>query len=255
MNKIERLAKAPMSSSSADFLVQEYESKGTTIDSFAEGLPRKASIIDVASGLSDFGLEIARRRDDITWVNFDIKYEDPESFAALKKDAPDNLIFVSGDALALSQDTPGEFDRVYSYCFLPHVLRINRNLGGRALTSMITLLNPTGLLMAGPTSVDVGSEARRVVSIAANQSRTVIDEALDALTIPRRRAIVHDAMDASGVSIFSSERVDPEDYTKLPILFDHRSETYHHLVSKQGFLLAGRLATGFLQRNKFEEPA
>lgn len=257
MNKLERLAKAPMTASTAEFLIQEYDQIGISVDDFAQTLPSQATIIDIAAGRSNFGVEIARRRDDITWINLDVKYDNHEDRTTLQNVAPQNVLYLPGDALSLPSDLKQQFDRVYSYYFIPHLLRVRRDIGKHALTGMQALLKPSGELFVGPTNgprYEVSTpQKHHAVSLDADSSNEAIESVLDSLTPPRLRSLVLDAMDVSGVSTFSTQRLNGSEQSHLPLLFDHRTETYHKIMSKRGIALASRLALGFLKRDTFDE--
>jgi ubiquinone/menaquinone biosynthesis C-methylase UbiE len=92
------------------------------LEQLANSLPEGAQILDVGSGASPFGREVAKRRPDITWVNFDYSYQDPSILEEVSEDKPDNLTYVAGDATKLTDYfEPEQFDGVFSYWLMPHL--------------------------------------------------------------------------------------------------------------------------------------
>lgn len=258
MNKLERLATAPMTASAAGFLAEVYGGPGTTIDDFAESLPADATVMDVGAGRSDLGLEVASRRPDVLWVNADIQYGFHDKvwplIAVAEEACADKLQFTGRDVLTLPGDLAGRFDRVYSYNLTSHLLHIRRDLGRRAVDGMTGLLESDGALSIGPVHgrTRAGNEGRRAVELQASASEAEREAALDALTMSRLQGLVLDATNASGVSILPADRFRPG--AEGHLLFDHRDETYHRLLTSEGLRLAARLAAGFTQSNKFDEP-
>lgn len=243
MNRLEYIATAPMTGSSAEFLAQQYA--GGTIDEFADSLPPAAHAIDFAAGRSGFAAEVARRRTDTHWVNFDIQYDDPDKVVPLQSVAPANVDFMAGDILAIPEALRGRFDRGYNY--ISHVLRADRELGRQAVQSMLGTLKPTGSLSIGPTNAKMTSSARwNTVQLSADASSQTIEDALDAMTSPRAAGRVYDAMAVSGVGIYPAGRFQPG--RRGLVLSNDSAETFHRLLSPRGLLLAGKLATGFLRK-------
>jgi hypothetical protein len=120
---------------------------------FADALPEKAIVIDVGAGISRLGHFVTKHRPDITWVNADLAYANPEMLAEASKDAPDNLEFVAGDVIAFSPELHsfrGKADRVYSYWMMPHLSLNNMTLAEKAAGTMWELLKPGGQLAIGP---------------------------------------------------------------------------------------------------------
>lgn len=254
MDKLERLATAPMTGSSAEYLTEVYGGAGTTINQFASALPTNARVADIAAGRSNFGSEIAARRTDIIWLYVDRQYADPQKATQLPSPLPDNVHPIASDGL-MPGLAPRSFDRVYSSRFVEHLVEIRSDLGKQALRAMLTLLKPDGILTIGPTHRRLSSHgfSRKAVELRADASDEAIEQAAWAMSLSRARRLALGAMNASGVSVFTAKRLDPAGKGRR--LFDHRDETYHRLASWRGLQLAGRLALGFAQRHKFEEPA
>jgi hypothetical protein len=120
---------------------------------FADALPEGAVVIDVGSGVSKLGHFVAKHRPDITWVNADLAYANPDLLTEASEGAPDNLEFVAGDVIAFSPELHafrGKADRVYSYWMLPHLSINSPTLAEKAAGTMWELLKPSGQLAIGP---------------------------------------------------------------------------------------------------------
>lgn len=245
MNRLEQLATGPMTASSAEYLAQQYAD--LSVDEFVRSLPAEAYVVDFAAGGSDFGAQVARRLPNAHWVNFDIQYDNPDKVDPLRAAAPTNLAFMTGDILAIPETLRGRYDRAFSYNYLPHVLRVDRELGRKAVRGMLGVLKPTGSLALGPTNAKMNSSARwNTVELAADASTEAIEDALDVMTAPRPAARVYDAMAISGVGIYPAGRFEPG--KRGLVLSSDGGETLHRPLSSKGLLLAGKLAVGFLRR-------
>jgi hypothetical protein len=118
-----------------------------------------AAVLDMGSGLSDFGHEVTTRRPDIDWTNFDARYGDEtipadeqEAIARMQAKAPANLAYVGGNALDLpSQIRARHFDRVFSYYMFPYVIDyFGIDAAVETMENSLKLLRPNGSLSTGP---------------------------------------------------------------------------------------------------------
>lgn len=249
MSRLDNFEQNPITASSADYLAGLY-GHGTDIDEFAGALPRGARIADIGAGLSDFGHQVAVRRPDISWVNVDINYDanrrhpQREQIVQAQAAAPKNLEFVAASVLALPAELHGQ-DGVYSYNLVPHLLRIDRELGNQALTGMVELLNNEGQLMVGPTNAKMATSERwNVTALPADATSEEIAHALELLATSRSARLYYNAADASGVSLFPARRFDAQGRI---VVSDDGGQTVHSLASKQGVTMAARLALGLLR--------
>lgn len=133
------------------FLAKQYGFNSAKL--FADAIPGHAIVIDVGAGLSRLGHYVAKARPDVTWVNADLAYANPELLEHASKEAPDNLKFICGDVIAFSPELNayhGKADRVYSYWMMPHLSLHNITLAEKAAGTMWELLKPEGQLAIGP---------------------------------------------------------------------------------------------------------
>ena len=132
----------------------EYLAKKHGFESLADlvaTLPESAKVIDVGAGASTLGKEAARLRPDITWINFDYSYFDPEILAEASADAPPNLELVAGDATTLLEDySPEEFDAVFSYWLMPHLSLASDEAAQEAVTGMLNSAKEGAYVSIGP---------------------------------------------------------------------------------------------------------
>lgn len=146
---------APMRARPSDHLATEYGY--ADISSFAAALPERAEVADIGAGLSSLGAQVCERRDDVRWVNVDIQYgnfgnqADEDAYRYLVEHKPANLTYEAADALKLVEVFGSEqFDRVFSYWMLPHIILDGRDLGAAAAENMLKVTKPSGKVAVGP---------------------------------------------------------------------------------------------------------
>lgn len=249
MSRLDNFEQNPITASSAGYLAELY-GQGRSIDEFAEALPDNARIADIGAGLSDFGHQVAALRPDVLWTNVDVNYDECrrhpqfEQIAEAQKEAPKNLKFVAASVLELPAELRGQ-DGVYSYNLVTHLQRIDRNLGRRALTGMVELLNDEGQLMVGPTNAKMATSERwNVTALPAGATPEEITRAQELLTTSRLASLYYNAADASGVSLFPARRFGDQGGL---IVSDDGGQTRHSLASAQGVTMAARLALGLFR--------
>lgn len=129
------------------------------IDDLCSELPYSTAALDIGSGASDFGHVIASRRPDITWLNFDARYEnedisieDKEKIERLERIAPPNLIYIGGNILDLpAQIRARRFGRIFSYYMFPYVIDyFGQEVATDAMEDALGLLTPDGSFSMGP---------------------------------------------------------------------------------------------------------
>lgn len=251
MNRLERFEQSPLTASSGEFLAGVY-GDGATIDAFADSLPENARVIDVGAGLSTFGAEVAARRDDVQWTNYDINYNRTGhvSYEAVRRAveaAPQNLRFVTGNVLTIPDDMRHAYDRAYSYNLVTHLLRIRRSLGGQALENIVGLLDEHGESKIGPTNAKMATSERwGAATLPADASEAQITAVRQQLTSPHLANWYYRASLSSGVGVYPSGRFAPGESGL--VLSDDGGETHHKLLSKRGLALTGRLASGLFRR-------
>ena len=245
MNRLACFEQYPMTASSADFLASVYG--GVSIDAFSKSLPEGAEIVDVGAGLSVFGHEVASRRPDIVWTNFDNNYKETHVSSpfldGLAKRAPFNLRYIKGDVIVMPDNQNGRYDKVYSYNLIPHILRADLSFGIDALRNITRMLSPEGTAMVGPISD--GSERRGVCTLDYGAGEQQIHEAAAAMRTSWLANIYHDAVFRSGVALYPARRFDPATNAKA-VLSENGGLICHPLMSASGLRLAGRLAAGLL---------
>ncbi len=122
-----------------------------SIAQFAEELPEGARILDVGAGTSPFGKEVAKLRPDITWINFDYSYQNPEILEEAEYGAPSNVEHIPGDATRLDEVFEAEsFDSVFSYWLMPHLSLDNAEPAKRTAEAMVLVTKPGGQISVGP---------------------------------------------------------------------------------------------------------
>jgi len=140
---------APTTDRPAELLAKKHGFE--SLAQLAESLPEGANVLDVGSGASPFGREVAALRPDITWTNFDYSYNEPSILSEVSADAPSNVEYVAGDATKLAEIYQSEeFDAVFSYWLFPH-LSIEDTAPAKAAAKAIFAITKTnGLMSVGP---------------------------------------------------------------------------------------------------------
>lgn len=122
-----------------------------SVKSLAADLQPGARVLDAGAGQSNLGATVALLRPDIEWVNFDLRYNDPELLARASKDAPSNLRFVAGDIAELpAHFGPDHFDRIFTYWLLPHLSLNDRRPAIVAVNNLLEVAKEDALIKAGP---------------------------------------------------------------------------------------------------------
>lgn len=235
-----------MTGSDANYLAGLY-GEGTSLQEFADLLPRGARIIDIASGLSNFGLALATLRSDISVVNLDIQYDKSEEVERLRQSAPTNVEYLAGDALNLPENLMGQFDYAFSYNFLSHVLRADKVAGRLAIEGALGLLKPNGSLFVGPTNAKAATKKRwdaHVIHKGGPDSAVPVkaedvSTAVGLLSTPGWLRPVYDAMMNTGIGVYPRQRFQPDH--KGIVLSRDGGNTLVSLASPKGLAMALRL--------------
>lgn len=141
---------APMTGRRANSLAHRYGFRNHK--ELAAEIPENGLVADIGSGGSPLGSKVAGERPDITWVNFDYRYDDPAVVEKLRAKAPANVEYIAGDILdAPSALTARRYDRMYSFWLLPHLMLEDSTPGEQALDVMLSLIRDGGVLRTGPT--------------------------------------------------------------------------------------------------------
>lgn len=116
---------------------------------FITTLPRRTRVLEVGAGDSAFGPEVAERRPDILWLQYDFSYSH-EGVAGPNS----NLLYVPGGATKLCEDqrvvNRGPFGVVVSYWLLPHLSLYEDEPAKKVVRAMYRLTAPGGKLWIGP---------------------------------------------------------------------------------------------------------
>jgi hypothetical protein len=125
-----------------------------SLEQFAHDIPDNGVVVDVGSGLSGIGKDVARIRDDIRWIYVDPAYQNPDILKVASQDAPPNVEFRAADITkpSMLQDLYGKVDRVYSYWLMPHLSLQLDEPALVAANELMKLLRPVGLLFIGPVN-------------------------------------------------------------------------------------------------------
>lgn len=148
--KQESCGKIPVRGRSAEHLSRQafgYDD----IESFCADIPKGSNLLDIGSGESNFGYEVARRRPDVTVVALDLEYGEkrPDYMA---QNQP-NFTALAGEATDLPF-ADKSFDTITSYWLLPHLSLVddsNQKLT-QATAEVVRVLNHKGRALLGPAN-------------------------------------------------------------------------------------------------------
>jgi hypothetical protein len=146
-----------MTDRSGAFLARAYGY--LSLNQLCADLPHGAAVLDMGSGLSDFGHSVTTRRPDIDWTNFDARYGDKtipaveqEAIALMQAEAPANLTYIGGNALRLPAEICARrFDRIFSYYMFPYILDyFGKDPATETMENVLQLLDTGGSFSTGP---------------------------------------------------------------------------------------------------------
>ncbi|HUD07405.1 MAG TPA: class I SAM-dependent methyltransferase [Candidatus Saccharimonadales bacterium] len=165
---------APTTPRSADMLAKKHGFE--SVAQLTDSLPANARVLDVGSGASNFGSEVASLRPDISWTNFDYSYNDPDILEHASKHAPGNVQYIPGDATKLQEAYGAEtFDAVFSYWMIPHLSIDHTAPAIEAVKAMFSVTKTGGILSIGPIS-----NKGRMPSIRSGKAHRIVkDESTD----------------------------------------------------------------------------
>src|SRR3989344_278542 len=219
-----------------------------SVAQLAKMLPQGAKVIDVGAGASPFGKEVASLRPDITWVNFDYSYKDPEILEDVSQDAPDNLEHVAGDAIKLSEIYGHEtFDAVFSYWLLPHLSIDNPKPAEETAKAIFAVTKTGGLMSVGPKvsrrwlppiKAGVAIQTVKDGTLDANSysARIVAETKLGKVTRYAHKLASEVATPYFGTTRYAKRK------GRIPRLLHQESGEYVSPFSRKGIRVVGRLA-------------
>ncbi len=138
----------------------------------AESLPKDAHILDLGAADSTFGAEVALLRNDITWINFDLRYHEAR-FSQKRSDAP-NLYYIAGDAVNLLESFDLEsFDAVFSFWLFQYLSLYSDGPAEKAARSTLAAVKQGGLISIGPANHPIQPTSQRTLRQVKNNNTDV----------------------------------------------------------------------------------
>ena len=232
----------PTADRDADLVSQMHGFENIT--QLAASLPEGANILEVGSGASPFGKEVATLRPDITWTNFDYSYYDQRVLDEVSKDAPGNIHFVKGDATKLSEMyEPESFDAIFSYWMMPHLSLDDPEPAKEAARGMFSLAKINAPISIGPAvsegrftsvrSLFIQAKAHRVVKHTASDSESFTDAIVAKTTLPRRGRFIQKIANEVITPLLGTSRWSTYENRSIK-LYHRESGEYVSLLSKKG---------------------
>lgn len=219
-----------------------------SIAQLAEELPEGARVLDVGAGASPFGKEVAKLRPDISWVNFDFSYQDPDILKEAEQGAPDNVECIFGDATRLDEVFGAEsFNIVFSYWLMPHLSLDNVEPAERVAEAMVMVTKPGGQISVGPIvgknhflSIKSGNSLR-IYKDEDKSTESYVREIVDATKLSGLSRTLQKNANEVATPFFGTTRYGKRE-GKVPKIFDPKTGEYVSVISGQGIYTLGRLA-------------
>ncbi len=232
---------APVTASTAKFLAIVYGA--SSIEDYAQSLPRSARILDVGAGNSELGRVVAGLRPDVSWTNLDINYTSPE-LSRLQRDAPENLKYINGNVLDSHELPDDTYDRIYAFWVLPHIGIEDPKLIGLAITNMLGMLknSTSSRLVVGPlVNKRTGSASTNYLTteLIKNAGKEDVAGLVTDSTVPKDQIGFYRAMNRAGLMTLKNEQRTGQKPTRLG-LWDFKTRQYVKALSVRGFLLLAR---------------
>ncbi|QQS19758.1 class I SAM-dependent methyltransferase [Candidatus Saccharibacteria bacterium] len=233
--------RAPVTASTAEFLATVYGA--SSIDGYAMSLPCSAEILDVGAGNSELGQVITKLRPDIVWTNLDVSYTVDE-LTHLRRKAPSNLKYKSGDVLNINDLPKPQYDIIYAFWILPHIGLEDPALIKVGIINMLKLLKSgrSSKLIIGPLMnkrSSVCSTRYLTTELRKNVSRRKLNEAIKDSSVPRDKVAYLRAMNRAGLTTLRNEQRTGQKPTKLG-LWDYKHREYVKAFTLRGLLLMTR---------------
>lgn len=215
-----------------------------SVADLAEKLPEDARVIDVGAGASPFGVEVAKLRPDITWVNFDYSYGDPDILDDVSKGAPSNVEYVAGDATKLTEMyEPETFDAVFSYWLLPHMSIDEPGPAKAAAEAMYTVTKIGGRLSIGSRNDGLrrlfGGKDRYATE--SSSSEEFADKVVAGTKLSKSASYLQRLINETATPFFGTSRYAKRE-GKQKQIYNSETKKYVPLSSSEGVKIRGRLA-------------
>ncbi|MCB9823046.1 class I SAM-dependent methyltransferase [Candidatus Nomurabacteria bacterium] len=222
-----------------------------SVAELAEQLPEYAKVIDVGAGASPFGVEVAKLRPDITWVNFDYSYgADPEILKEVSIGAPSNVEYVAGDATKLTDVyEPETFDAVFSYWLLPHMSLDEPGPARAAAEAMYKVTKIGGRISIGSRN----DRLRRLFggkdqyNTESGSSEEFADKIVAGTKLSKSASYLQKLINETATPFFGTSRYAKRE-GKQKQIYDPKAGEYIPLSSKEGVKIRGRLAIELAKR-------
>jgi ubiquinone/menaquinone biosynthesis C-methylase UbiE len=239
---------APTTPRSAERLARAHGFE--SVAELARQLPKDAKVIDVGAGASPFGVEVAKLRPDITWVNLDYSYSDPDILEDVSKDAPPNVEFIEGDATKLADMyEPQTFDAVFSYWLLPHMSLDEPGPAKAAAEAMYTITKIGGMISVGPRN----DATRRLFSgvdtlnYESRSSEEFAQKIVGGTKLAKTASYLQRLMNETATPFFGTSRYTKREGEQKQI-YNPKTHEYVPLYSREGVKIRGRLAVQLAKR-------
>ena len=211
-----------------------------SVAELAASLPEGANVIDVGSGASPFGREVAELRPDISWTNYDYSYNDPRILDEVSDGAPSNVRYVAGDATKLSElYDPESFDAVFSYWMIPHLSIDSPEPAKEAAKAMFTLAKDGALISIGPAAVPslksfvVQVKAYKVVKDKELIAETFADTIVAKTKLPRFARFTQKTANKAVTPLLGTSRWATHE-GRVPKIYHRETGEYVSPFSKKG---------------------
>ena len=246
---------APTTPHTAELIVAQHGA--ASIDEFVQRLPDQASVLDVGSGDSTFGLAVAEQGRDKQVHVTTVDLVEPR----LPREAPSNLRHIVGSAARLTDYLPRDSqDYTASYFLLPHVDAATRE---QVVREMYAVTKPGGVISAGPWLQSPDGKPYNVISALralrlspAKQFTKGMDstpeeiddtvrQIVQGVTIPAQAERLYTSGVKAANEVLRTNRwyIEPDDgKVRHTRVYNPRTGEYTPLLSPTAIMLIGRVA-------------
>jgi hypothetical protein len=216
-----------------------------SVAGLAESLPENGVVIDVGAGASDLLDKTAELRPDVSFVKFDLSYQNPAVLDEAQAAAPANVTCQAGDATRLEElYGPGVFDRVFTSSLLLHLSLEEDNIepAYQAARGMVTVAKTGGVISVGDKKARIQNKPLTITKEADTDIEAAADAIVQATRLSRAGRFIQRTLNEVAVPFFGTTRFASMQEGRIPKILLPEEQRFVSPFSRPGLRVMGHLA-------------